>query len=170
MRPAEISSHFCGNHNQPFSRESWNVSICDCGDQNSYFKPNHVVFLTLAKWFLCLNLPRLQLYDDGPAHLSLVHCNTCVFLETVIYVVLGATGHRPIRFIKIWGCVGISDLSLQAVLVSECPLWLNSGFLVTDDRWLGSTLPVCDITDTLPMYLLQNIYGSSMTVTVGHDV
>lgn len=44
--------------------------------------------------------PRLQLYDGVPVHLSLVHCKGYVFLETVLYVVLGATGHRPIRSFK----------------------------------------------------------------------
>lgn len=60
-------SHTTGyfsRHCQPFLWwQSWvfymgsqAIAICDRGDQNSYFKPNHVFFLTLTKWYLSISI------------------------------------------------------------------------------------------------------------------
>ena len=39
-----------------FLRRSQDISSHLCGNQNRYFKPNHDVFLIIAKWFLGQNL------------------------------------------------------------------------------------------------------------------
>lgn len=53
-RAVDISSGFCGDPN-------WKSD--HYRDQNKPFKPNHDVFLTFAKWFLCLNLAELKWSD-----------------------------------------------------------------------------------------------------------
>lgn len=41
-----------------FSREGQTISSRYHSNQNRYFQPNHEVFPTLTRWFLCLNLIR----------------------------------------------------------------------------------------------------------------
>ena len=55
----DISIQFCCYQTQLFFSWSDNISICDRGDRNRYFKPNQDVFQLWTKWFLCLNLTRV---------------------------------------------------------------------------------------------------------------
>lgn len=37
---------------------SLTITICDCGNQNGYLKPNHDLLLTLTKWIMWLKVSR----------------------------------------------------------------------------------------------------------------
>ena len=75
----DISRHFIGNQDQLFFTGSRTTLRRFCADQNSYFKPNHDVSLTLIELFLCLNLSRtLQEIMRRDKKKTLNKCFKCV--------------------------------------------------------------------------------------------
>lgn len=50
--------------------------VTDVTEVYSYSYSNHNVFLNLTYYLCCLNIAKLQAYDEGPVHMLQVHCNS----------------------------------------------------------------------------------------------
>ena len=52
----------------------------------------------MNKYFSCLNITKLQLYDKGQVHTSSLCCNCHIVLGTVMYVVIGNLPNQSLRY------------------------------------------------------------------------
>lgn len=86
---------------------SQTISICERGSQNSYFKPNHETFLTLAKWLLCLNRAQTQWLDERETE----HSTTQTEFKFILAIGLG-------------GARGTSNGSLKPFELNFCRPWM----------------------------------------------